>query len=92
MIRAGYLALRSIADFYRIEPEADPVDRDGLSVTRDDFERLVDRLVAEGFVVEEGRDEAWEAFAGWRVNYDRAIAGLRVRVGDVPTHWAACRG
>lgn len=91
MIRAGYLALRSIADFYRVEPESEPAVRDGLSVTRDEFERLLDRLEAEGIVVQEGRDSAWESFAGWRVNYDRAVAGLRARVGDVPTHWSSYR-
>jgi len=53
---------------------------------------MLDRLQAEGIVVEEGgRDRTWESFAGWRVDYDRTGAGLCVRVGDVPMHWTADR-
>lgn len=85
MIRSGYLALRSIADFYRVGPEAAGIDE--LSVTRNDFERLLDDLAASGVGVAADRSQAWVAFAGWRLNYDRAIGGLRDLVGDLPSHW-----
>ena len=87
MIRAGYLALRDIADHYRIEPERSPDDRDRLEVTRGDFDVLLDRLIEAGVVDEPDRDHVWHEFAGWRVNYDRALTGLRDLVGDVPSHW-----
>lgn len=87
LIRSGYLSLRAVADYYRVEPETDPADRSRLGVSRAQFDRLVDLLEARGLASLVIRDEAWEAFAGWRVNYDRAIEGLKGLVGDVPSHW-----
>lgn len=88
LIRSGYLALRAVADFYRIEPERNPTELDRLSVTRPDFETLLDELEAAGLTIPVDRDTAWTAFAGWRVNYDRAVVGLRQRVWDVSSHWS----
>ena len=87
LIRAGYLALRDIADFYGIEEEL-PIDRyDDLSVSREAFDSLVDELAHHGVYSSVPRDAAWTAFAGWRINYDHAISGLRDLVIDVPSHW-----
>lgn len=91
MIRSGYLALRSIADFFLIEPELDPTQDDlideRLSVDRAQFEMILDDLEAGGCVIGVDRSTAWQDFRGWRVNYDRAIAGLRMLVGDIDSHW-----
>lgn len=87
MIRSGYLALRSIADFYGIEPEDAPRDRSTLSVTRADFDDLIDRIEAGGVSIQVERELAWADFIGWRVNYETALTGLRALVGDVPSHW-----
>ncbi len=91
MIRSGYLALRSIADFYRIEPEQDPQSAGPLSVTRADFEAMLSELSGRGVQMNADHDEAWRVFAGWRINYDQAIAGLSKLVHDVPTHWDTYR-
>lgn len=88
MIRSGYLALRAIADFYRIQPELAPSDSDSITITRSQFNSLLDRLEAGGLEVNVDRDDAWDRFAGWRVNYDRAITGLASLVSDTPTHWS----
>lgn len=88
MIRSGYLALRAIADFYEIEPEDSPKDRTQLSVSELEFNELLDQLVAGGLHIDVDRAQAWDDFAGWRVNYDRALTGLKELVGDVPTHWS----
>lgn len=88
MIRSGYLALRAIADFYEIEPEDSPKDRTQLAVTELEFNELLDELVAGGLHIEADRAQAWHDFEGWRVNYDRALTGLKELVGDVPTHWS----
>lgn len=85
MIRSGYLALRAISDFYRIEAEV--ADISDLSVSQTDFEELCDRLETAGISVPAEKSEAWAAFAGWRINYDRAIVGLGERVGEVGSHW-----
>lgn len=85
MIRSGYLALRSLADFYRVP--AEQPDFDQLSVTRRDFDTMVASLAAVGLDSRVGADEAWRTFAGWRINYDQSIAGLRELVWDLPSHW-----
>lgn len=91
MIRAGYMALRDIADFFDIDPELDPIAGDntfdGLSVERFQFDSLFQQLTAGGFATTVDADAAWRAFAGWRINYDRALIGLADLVGDVETHW-----
>jgi len=91
LIRSGFLALRAVADYYQVEPESDPADRSQLGVTRQQFDALVDALEAGGLHSQVDRDQAWHDFAGWRVNYDRAIEGLKALVGDVPTHWNHAR-
>jgi hypothetical protein len=91
LIRSGYLSLRGIADYFNMQPEIDPRLLDEQNVTRLQFDRLVDALVAQGVEVNVPRDEAWTAFAGWRINYDRAIVGLQELVVDVPSHWTSHR-
>jgi hypothetical protein len=92
MIRAGYLALRSIADFFDVEPELDPADRDQISVTRASFDAVLDKLEAGGCDLPNERDDAWQSFMGWRVNYDRSVLGLAQMVGQVDSHWKALPG
>ena len=87
MIRSGYLALRSIADFYRIEPERTDWQEISLSIEQRHVNALLDKLETSGIEIAADRDDIWRAFAGWRVNYDRSIVGLRHLVGDVPSHW-----
>ncbi len=75
-LRAGYLALRSIADFFRIEYNADPKPGDPISISRAEFEAAVARLEAQGVPLKPDLDLAWRDFAGWRVNYDRVLIAL----------------
>lgn len=88
MIRSGYLALRAIADYYRIAPEWTPVSAGTLSVSRSDFDKVLDALEGAGLSVTAERDEAWADFARWRIQYDQAITGLRNLVGWTPSHWS----
>jgi hypothetical protein len=76
-IRAGYLALRRIADFFRVEYNEFPVyPADPISITREEFEVVFNRLSAAGMPVKADRERAWQDFAGWRVNYDTALLSL----------------
>ena len=75
-IRAGYLALRAIADFYRIEYDPDPVQTDPISITRDEFDAAYDRLAEYGVPLKADRDDCWQHYAGWRVNYDVVLLKL----------------
>ena len=75
-IRAGYLCLRRIAGSYDIPYDPDPAPTDPISITRDEFDDLVDELVGEGVPVKADRDQAWRDYAGWRVNYDTPLLAL----------------
>jgi hypothetical protein len=75
-IRSGYLTLRAIASFYNLPFDSEPIPNDPISVTRVEFEELLDQLDAEGVPLKRDREEAWRAFAGWRVNYDTPLVGL----------------
>jgi hypothetical protein len=75
-IRSGYLTLRAIASFYNLPFDDDPRPNDPISVTRAEFEAMLDELNAEGVPLKPDRERAWRAFAGWRVNYDTTLVGL----------------
>ena len=78
-IRAGYLALRHIADFFRVSYDPNPKYGDAISVTRAEFESACEQLAERGVPLKPDREQAWQDFAGWRVNYDQellALAGL----------------
>jgi hypothetical protein len=76
-IRAGFLALRRISDFFSIDYNPDPhYPADPISVTRQEFEAALDRLDKYGLPIKSDREKAWVDFAGWRVNYDRTLIAL----------------
>jgi hypothetical protein len=75
-IRAGYLALREIASFFRIPFDPDPKPGDPISISRSEFDAACDHLAGMGLPLKPDRDQAWRDFAGWRVNYDSVLLGL----------------
>jgi hypothetical protein len=76
MVRAGYLALRRIADFFGIAYDPDPRQGDPVSIMRHEFDEALDRLAEAGLSLKSDRDQAWLDFAGWRVNYDSVLLTL----------------
>jgi len=75
-IRAGTLALRRIADFYRIEYDPDPPPDGPISIDRAEWEEAYRDLGGRGCPVRPNRERAWRDFAGWRVNYDAVLIGM----------------
>ncbi len=75
-IRAGFLALRSIADFFGVVHDANPKPTDPISVSRAEFDAAWDHMAERGVPLKADRDQAWASFAGWRVNYDRVLVAL----------------
>lgn len=76
MIRAGYLCLRHLAEFFKIPVDHDPQPGDPISISRDEFDEALGRLSAAGVPLKPDRDQCWRDFAGWRVNYDAALVAL----------------
>ena len=86
-IRAGYLALNAVADFFRIQHPVDPRQGDPISIPRAEFDAVYERLRVAGLPIRIDPDQCWRDFAGWRVNYDAALLGLARLVVVPPTPW-----
>ena len=88
VIRAGMFALRHIADVFQVSYNPDPhFPDDPISVTREEFEAALDRLVGQGVKIRADRDFAWQHFAGWRVNYDSVLKALAELTMAPETPW-----
>lgn len=72
-LRAGYLALRRIADFFDIRYNHNPQPGDPISISREEYDLVCAQLAEAGVPLKPDRDETWCAFAGWRVNYDTVL-------------------
>lgn len=90
-IRAGYIALRRIADSFGIAYDADPAPDDPISLTRAEFDVAVEQLAASGIEIVTDRDQAWRDFAGWRVNYDTVLLALAELVHAPYAPWSSDR-
>ena len=90
-IRAGYLSLRQICDYFNIPYPPDPSPDDPISISRSEFDETVDRLVADGLPVKADRDQAWRDFSGWRVNYEACVLGLAQMVIAPYAKWSSDR-
>ena len=76
-IRAGFLALRHVADIFRLPYPPNPQFPDEpISITRTEFDAAYEELAKAGLPLKPDREKAWADFSGWRVNYDRALLGL----------------
>jgi hypothetical protein len=91
-IRAGYLALRRIADFFRVEYDPDPRPDDPISISREEFMEACQQLVAQGVPLKPDQEQAWRDYAGWRVNYDRVLLALAALTMAPPAPWSSDRG
>jgi hypothetical protein len=75
-IRSGFLALREIAGFFGFEYDPDPAPDDPISITREEFDAVYERLGIAGLPIRSDRERAWREFRGWRVNYDAVLTTL----------------
>jgi hypothetical protein len=85
-IRAGYLAMQRVADFFRIAYPVNPKQDDPTSISRARFDEVCAVLEDAGIELKADRDRAWLDFNGWRVNYDAALLGL-ARLTMAPPCW-----
>lgn len=90
-IRAGFLALRHIADFFGLPHNENPQKGDPISVTREEYDTVYDRLQKYGIPMKADRQQAWEDFAGWRVNYDTVLRSLAVLTMAPEAAWISDR-
>ena len=86
MIRAGYLALRRIAEYFNIAFDPNPSPTAATSIDRGRYDEALSVLEAAGVPLVDDREQAWIDFNGWRVNYDTVLRGLE-RLTMAPTPW-----
>ncbi|MEX2268202.1 MAG: hypothetical protein WEA75_05905 [Acidimicrobiia bacterium] len=78
-VRGGFLAMRTIADYFGLPYDPDPASTDPISIARDEFDAACRSFEEARLPMKDDRDQAWRDFQGWRVNYDAvllALAGL----------------
>jgi hypothetical protein len=90
-IRAGFLALRRIADYFGIPYDPDPNPDDPISIGRDEFDAACDQLAQAGIPLKPDRDQSWRDFAGWRVNYDTVLLALATLTMAPYAPWSSDR-
>jgi hypothetical protein len=91
-IRAGYLALRRIADFFDVTYDPDPHYGDPVSITRAEYDSAYNLLAAQGLPLRTDRETSWRDFAGWRVNYDQVLLALCRLTMAPAAPWSGDRG
>lgn len=90
-IRAGFIALRRVADFFSVSYDIDPRPGDPTSISRAEFDAAYDDLAATGMPMKPDRDAAWLAFNGWRVNYDTVLLHLAGLTAAPAAEWSGDR-
>ncbi len=90
-LRAGYLALRHIADFFRIAYIHDPKPSDPISISKFEYDDVYARLAKYGVPLKTDREQAWRDFAGWRVNYDTVLLALAALTMAPYAPWSSDR-
>jgi hypothetical protein len=91
MVRAGYLSLRRIADYFGVPYDPNPRRDDPITVAREEYDEAYDRLLAAGVRLKSDRDQAWRDFVGWRVNYDAVLVSLASLVMAPYAPWSSDR-
>lgn len=91
MLRAGFLSLQSIAEVFYVPIVENPSPNDPISISRAEFEELLDELSESGVPVKADREQAWRDFAGWRVNYDLPLLALARICVAPPARWSSDR-
>ncbi len=91
-IRAGFLSLRRIADSFDLSYPPDPhFPETPISISRAEFDGVLDLLQADGLPLKTDREQAWQDFAGWRVNYDHTLLALCGLVMAPRAFWSSDR-
>lgn len=87
-IRAGFIALRRVADLFKVEYNPNPIfPADPILISREQFDLASAALREQGIPLRQDVDKAWQDFAGWRVNYDSVLRALLELTMAPPSTW-----
>ncbi len=90
-IRAGFVALRRLADFFNVPHLPDPSPDDPITIGRGEYDEACQKLADAGMPLVADREAAWQSFTGWRVNYDTVILNLARMVEAPLAPWSSDR-
>ncbi len=90
-LRMGFTCLQQIASVLGYDPDPDPDPDSGISISFEDFEKVVESIREVGFPVERTAKEAWPDFRGWRVNYEQPAFAIAYEIDAVPAMWSGPR-
>ena len=90
-IRAGYIALREIASFFKIPYNPKPNAGDPISISRQEFDVACETLAKGELPLKPDLDQAWRDYSGWRVNYDTVLLLLAKLTMAPWAPWSADR-
>jgi hypothetical protein len=72
-IRSGWIAMRRLADYFRLDYPVHPNRSIPIAISRNEFDLVLEHLERSGVPIVSDHDAAWNDFVGWRVNYDAII-------------------
>lgn len=91
LVRTGYIALNRIAQFFQVD-FVDAPDQDAtISVSKNEFLDVFDMLRSQGVPMVTDREQAWQDFHGWRINYDTALLSLAALTMAPYAQWISDR-
>jgi hypothetical protein len=90
-IRAGYLALRRIGDFFVMPYDPRPSPTDQISIRRAEFEAVCAHLAEVGAPLRTDGEQAWRDFSGWRVTYDAVLLRFASLCWAAEAPWSSDR-
>lgn len=90
-IRAGFVALRRLADFFNVPYNADPAATDLITISQAEYEEACQQLADAGMPLIADREARWGSFRGWRVNYDTVLLNLARLVEAPIAPWSSDR-
>jgi len=90
-IRAGFVALRRLADFFNVPYASDPSPDDPITISRAEYDEVCRIMEAAEMVLKADREASWLSFKGWRVNYDTVLLNLARMVEAPIAPWTSDR-
>jgi hypothetical protein len=90
-LRMGVVCLRRLSKVSNLPYSQDPRPDDPISLTYEDFEFGVQRVLDVGWETERSGQSAWPHFHGWRANYESMAYQLASLIDAPPGPWSGTR-
>jgi len=90
-IRAGFITLRRIADFFAVSYDVNPQPGDPTSIGQAEFAEAYETLRVAGLPMKPDIEKCFRDFNGWRVNYDTVLLHLAGLTAAPAAPWSSDR-